>query len=46
MAKGKTARKKGAERAKFRRRRMRATGELTRIFRRKQRVRLKAKKRK
>lgn len=44
MAKRKSGRKKGTERAKYRRRRMAATGELTRIFRRKQRVRLKAKK--
>ncbi|HKI96838.1 MAG TPA: hypothetical protein VKB51_00055 [bacterium] len=42
--KGKTARKKGAEKAKFRRRRMSKTRELTRIFRRKQRIRLKRKK--
>jgi hypothetical protein len=45
MGKGKTARKKGAEKAKRRRSRMRAVRELTRVFRRKQRVRLKAKKR-
>jgi len=44
MAKGKSARKKAQEKAKFKRRRMSATNELTRIFRRKQRVRLKRRK--
>lgn len=44
MVKGKTARKKGAEKAKFRRRRLAKSRELTRIFRRKQRVRLKRRK--
>mgnify|MGYP001616114265 CR=1 FL=1 len=44
MAKGKTARKKGAERAKFRRRRAQHTGEYRHIFRRKQRIRLKREK--
>jgi hypothetical protein len=44
MGKGKTARKKAAEKAKFRRRRLGKARELTRVFRRKQRIRLKRKK--
>jgi hypothetical protein len=44
MGKGKTARKKGAERAKFKRRRMQASGEMKHVTRRKQRARLKRKK--
>jgi hypothetical protein len=44
MARGKTARKKASERAKFKRRRMRATGEYAHVFRRKQKVRLKRRK--
>ena len=39
MGKEKTARKKASERAKFKRRRMRAVGEAKRIFRRKQLIR-------
>jgi len=42
MAKSKTGKKKGAERAKFKKRRMRATGELRRIQKRKRKTRLRA----
>lgn len=43
MSTGKTARKKGAARAKYKRRRLRATGEMKHIVRRKQKVRLRKK---
>lgn len=43
MSTGKTARKKAALRAKFKRRRMRATGMMRHIVRRKQKIRLKKK---
>ena len=41
MSTGKTARKKGLLRAKYKRRRLRATGQMKHIVRRKQKVRLK-----
>lgn len=43
MSSGKTARKKGAFRAKYKRRRLRATGLMKHIVRRKQKIRLKKK---
>ena len=42
MAKGKSGRRKGARRAKFKKTRMRATGELRRIYKRKRKTRLRA----
>ena len=41
MSKGVSARRKAATRAKWKRRRQRATGEWKRIYRRKQKIRLK-----
>ena len=43
MKKNKTARKKASEKAKFRRRRAWATGQMSPVFRRKQKIRLKRK---
>ena len=43
MSRNKTAKKKGAARAKYKRRRLRATGEMKAIQRRKQKSRLKRK---
>lgn len=42
MAKSKTGRKNGQLKAKFKKRRMRAIGELKRIYKRKRKTRLKA----
>ncbi len=44
MVKSKSTRRKGQLRAKYKRRRMQATGEMRRIFRRKQKSRLKRRK--
>ena len=43
MGKGKTARKKAGEKAKFKRRRAWATGLMSAVYRRKQKSRLKRK---
>ncbi len=43
MTKSKTGRKNGALKAKFKKRRLRAVGELKRIYKRKRKIRLRAK---